>query len=166
MAMAFSSFSLAIVRYFARFARSTSGMPPTTSGADRTATRLSTASASCCLALNSESSRSGPSAAWPAKPALSSSSATGGGACSRSSCFVPWREVLALEVLADRELRGRVVVNAVDHRGNGVHAGGPRRAPSSLAGDQLEAMRAKRPDQDRLQDAMLTDGGRQFVQRT
>ena len=56
IAIAFSSLSFAIVRYLARFARSVVGIEPRSSGLRRTATSVSTASASPCLALTSESS--------------------------------------------------------------------------------------------------------------
>ena len=46
-----------------------------------------------------------------------------------------------------------------------VEAGLLRRAPAALAGDELVAVRPDRSDEDRLQDAVLADGGGQLVER-
>ena len=40
-----------------------------------------------------------------------------------------------------------------------------RRAPAALAGDQLEPRPVERADEDRLEHAMLTDGGGQLIER-
>ena len=61
-AIAFSSRSLAIVRYLARLVRSTGPMAPSTSGLRMTSRRSSTASLSCCLAATRLSSRIGSAA--------------------------------------------------------------------------------------------------------
>ena len=44
-------------------------------------------------------------------------------------------------------------------------AGEPRRAPAALAGDELVGVRAERPDEDRLEDAVLADRRGELVER-
>jgi hypothetical protein len=78
--------------------------------------------------------------------------------------LVQRRQVLALEVLDDRDLERRVVVDVLDQRGDRLEAGLPRRAPAPFAGDDLLRVRSERPDQDRLEDAMLADRGRKLVE--
>jgi hypothetical protein len=67
------------------------------------------------------------------------------------------RQVLALEVLDDRDLEGCLVVEILDERRHGLEAGLPGRAPAPLAGDELVSIRAERPDEDRLEDAVLAN---------
>ena len=78
--------------------------------------------------------------------------------------FVERGEVLALEVLDDRDLQGRVVVDLLDEGGDRREARGFRRAPAALAGDELELAVVERPDEDRLEDAVLADRRRQLVE--
>ena len=46
-----------------------------------------------------------------------------------------------------------------------VEPGLLRGAPAALAGDELVAVRAERPDEDRLEDAVLADRRRELVER-
>ena len=46
-----------------------------------------------------------------------------------------------------------------------VEAGGLRRAPAALAGDELELAVLERADEDRLEHAMLADGRGQLLER-
>ena len=78
--------------------------------------------------------------------------------------FVEWREVLALKVLDDRDLERGVVVDVLDQRRDGPESGLPGGAPAALAGDDLVGVRTERADQDRLEDAVLSDRGRQLVE--
>ena len=59
------------------------------------------------------------------------------------------RQILALEVLDDRDLQRRVVVDLLDERLDRCQAGLFRGAPAALAGDELVAVLTERPDQDR-----------------
>jgi hypothetical protein len=74
-------------------------------------------------------------------------------------------QVLSLEVLDDRNLEGRVVVELLDKGRDRREAGFLRRPPAALAGNELIAIVAERPDEYRLENAVLADGRRQFVQR-
>ena len=78
--------------------------------------------------------------------------------------FVQRSEVLTLEVLDDRDLEGRVVVELLDERRDGREAGFLRRAPAALTGDELIPVLAERSDEDRLEDAMLADRGGKLMQ--
>ena len=79
--------------------------------------------------------------------------------------FIERRDVLALEVLDDGDLERGVVVDVLDQRRDRLKAGLLRGAPPALAGDQLVAVLAGRPDEDRLEDAVLPDRGGQLVER-
>ncbi len=74
------------------------------------------------------------------------------------------REVLALQVLDDRDLQRDVVVELLDERRDGRQPGHPRRPPATLAGHQLELVRPARPDEDGLEDAVFTDRGGQLLE--
>ena len=78
--------------------------------------------------------------------------------------LVERRDVLALEVLDDRDLERGVVVDVLDDRGDRQLARDLRRAPAALARDQLEAAVVERSDEDRLQDAVLADGRRHLLE--
>ena len=73
--------------------------------------------------------------------------------------FLERREVLALEVLDDRDLERGVVVELFDESRDRDESGLLRGPPAALAGDELVAAAAERPDQDRLEDAVLTHRG-------
>ncbi len=79
--------------------------------------------------------------------------------------FIEWRDVLALEVLDDRDLERGVVVDLLDQRRDRQQAGDLGRAPAALAGDQLVAVRSDWADEDRLEDAVLADRGGELVER-
>jgi len=79
--------------------------------------------------------------------------------------FLERREVLALEVLDDRDLESGVVVDLLDEGRDRRDAGLARRSPAALAGDQLVAVVTERPDEDRLEDAVLGDRGGELTQR-
>ena len=79
--------------------------------------------------------------------------------------LVERREVLALEVLDDRDLERGVVVDLLDEGRDRLEAGGLRRAPAALAGDELELAVVERPDEDGLEDAVLADGRGKLVER-
>ena len=79
--------------------------------------------------------------------------------------FVERRQVLALEVLDDRDLEGRVVVDLLDERRDRLEPGQPRRAPAALAGDDLVGIRPERADEDRLEDAVFADRRGQLLER-
>ena len=79
--------------------------------------------------------------------------------------LVQRRQVLALEVLDDRDLHRGLVIDVLDHRWDGGEAGGLRRSPAALAGDELEPEGSDRSDENRLQDAVLLDGGGELGQR-
>jgi hypothetical protein len=51
-----------------------------------------------------------------------------------------------------------------NHRRDPIEASTLRRTPSTLAGDELEEPILEGPDNNRLNDAMLADGARQFIQ--
>ncbi len=79
--------------------------------------------------------------------------------------FLERREVLALEVLDDRDLEGGVVVQLFDEGRDRGEPAGLGRAPAPFAGDELVPTRVvDRPDEDRLQDAVLADGSRELVE--
>ncbi len=78
--------------------------------------------------------------------------------------FVERRQVLALEVLDDRDLERRVVVDLFDQGGDGLESGETRRAPATLAGHDLVGVRSERADEDRLEDAVLADRRRELVE--
>ena len=80
------------------------------------------------------------------------------------SGFIERREVLALEVLDDGDLERRVVIDLFDHGRHGLQAGPAGGPPAALAGDELVATALAGTDQDRLEDAMLADRGREVVQ--
>ena len=71
--------------------------------------------------------------------------------------FVEDRDVLALEVLDDRDLQGGLVVNVLDQGGDRDHARDLGGAPAALPGDQLVAPVVAGADEDGLEDAVLPD---------
>jgi len=77
--------------------------------------------------------------------------------------LVERRQVLALEVLDDRDLERRVVVDLLDEGRDRRVARDLRRPPAALTGDEVELVGAERPDEDGLEDAMLADRGRQLL---
>ena len=79
--------------------------------------------------------------------------------------FIEGREVFPLEVLDDGDLERRVVVDVLDDGPDLAQPGDLRGAPSTLSGDQLVATFDTRPDEDRLEDAVLRDGRGQLQQR-
>jgi hypothetical protein len=74
------------------------------------------------------------------------------------------RQVLALEVLDDRDLERGVVVDLFDQRLDRREARLLRGAPAAFAGDQLVAVLAERSDEDRLQNAVLADRIRELME--
>ncbi len=73
-------------------------------------------------------------------------------------------DVLALQVLDDRDLERGLVVELGHDGGDRLALCQARGAPAPLAGDQL-VLRAHRPHQDRLQHAVLPDGIGELGQR-
>ena len=73
-------------------------------------------------------------------------------------------EVLALDILDQRDFERFVVAELADDRRDFVQPRPLRRAPAPLAGDDLEAV-AVRADDDRLDDAARLDRGGELVQR-
>ena len=71
--------------------------------------------------------------------------------------FIEWRQVLALEVLDDRDLERRVVVDLLDQGGDRLEPGETRCAPAAFARDDLVGIRTERSDEDRLEDAVLAN---------
>ena len=67
-------------------------------------------------------------------------------------------EVLALQVLDERQLEPLLVVEVADDRRDAVQTGRRRRADAPLAGDELVAVEGLRHE-DRLEDAVLADAG-------
>ena len=61
----------------------------------------------------------------------------------------------------------RAVSSSISSTSAGIVAspGLAGRAPAALAGDELVAVLAERPDEDRLEDAVLADRRRQLVER-
>ena len=267
-AIAFSSRSLAIVRYFARLLRSMLPIAARTSGLRITSRRSSTAALSCCFATTRESSRTGSGPpGWAAQSSVSNGSGGGrrrnrgglglglvGGETSGPALdalpqlderqlvardllgqllallgildlhelirmgqgvlaqrheltdlvrrvgqpqavlevalvlaelvgkladavavvpdhpvvhrrLVERRDVLPLEVLDDRDLHRGLVVDVLDQCRDGHVARELRCPPAALARDQLEAVLANGSDEDRLEDAVLADAGRQLLER-
>jgi hypothetical protein len=78
--------------------------------------------------------------------------------------LVERREILALEVLDDRDLARRVVVDVLDERRDRFEPGHLGGTPASLAGDELEAPVAEGADEDRLEDTVLPDRRRQLLE--
>ena len=74
-------------------------------------------------------------------------------------------EVLALQILDERQLRRLAVVRLDDDGGNLGQAREPRGAPAALARDDLIIAGAEPPHGQRLQDAVLADRVRQLVER-
>lgn len=73
-------------------------------------------------------------------------------------------ELLALKVLDQRQLEHPLVGHVPPHHGRYAEQTSELcRAPASLTGDQLEAV-AGGTDDDRLKDAVLLQGGREFGQ--
>ena len=72
-------------------------------------------------------------------------------------------EVLALDVLDQRDRRRGLAVDVLDHRRDRIQPGDLRRAPAPLAGDQFEVT-ALAAHHDRLHHALGADGFRQFVE--
>ncbi len=79
--------------------------------------------------------------------------------------LVEWRDVLALQVLDDRDLERRVVVDVLDEGGDGREPGDRRGAPATLTRDQLIAVRSDGTNEDRLEHAMLADRCGQLIER-
>ena len=74
-------------------------------------------------------------------------------------------QILALEVFDHGQLHGLAVVGLNDqhrHLGQARHPGGP---PAALAGDDLIVARGQLADGQRLDNAVLTDGFGQILQR-
>jgi hypothetical protein len=69
--------------------------------------------------------------------------------------FVDRGEILALEVLDDRDLERGLVVDLFDEGGDRGQSGTLCRSPAALAGDQLVVAVGLGSDQDRLEDAVL-----------
>src|SRR4051812_46013000 len=72
-------------------------------------------------------------------------------------------EVLALDILDQRDLERLLVAEFAHDGGDFVEPGALRRAPAPLAGDDLEAMTV-RTDDDRLDDAARLDGSGELDQ--
>ena len=72
-------------------------------------------------------------------------------------------EVLALQVLDERDLELVDGIELADDRRDALEAGHARGAPAALAGDELVALDGLR-DEDRLQDAMLADARGQALE--
>ena len=72
-------------------------------------------------------------------------------------------QVPALEVLHQGQQRGAHAVHVDDNAGNLAEPGHPGCPQTALAGDQLKAP-VHLPDGQRLEDAVLPDAGRQFLQ--
>ena len=75
------------------------------------------------------------------------------------------REVLALQILDDRDLECRVVVELLHERRDRAEPGSLRRAPAALTGDELEPVAAERPHENGLQHAVLADRRGELIQR-
>ena len=79
--------------------------------------------------------------------------------------LVERRDVLALEVLDDRDLERRVVVDVLDERGDrgcpAIFDARQRRSPA-ISWNRPSSMR---PEQDRLEDAVLADGRGELIER-
>ena len=73
-------------------------------------------------------------------------------------------QILALDILDQRELGRRRIVDVADDRRDRVELRALRRAPAPLAGDDLEAV-AVGPQQDRLKHAALGDRFGELVER-
>src|SRR5436853_633346 len=72
-------------------------------------------------------------------------------------------EVLALDILDQRDFERLLVAEFADDRGNFMEPSALRRAPAPLAGDDLEAV-AVRTDDDRLDQAARLDRGGELEQ--
>jgi hypothetical protein len=70
-----------------------------------------------------------------------------------------------LEVLDDRDLQRRVVVDLLNEGGDCRDARFARGAPAALARDELVAVFAEGTDEDRLEDAVFLDRRGQLVER-
>ena len=79
-------------------------------------------------------------------------------------CFLDHVEVLALDILDDRDLQRFLVVEVADDGRNLVQPGALRRTPAPFAGDNLEIL-AVRPDNNRLDHAALAHAAGQLVER-
>ena len=73
-------------------------------------------------------------------------------------------QILALDILDQRDLGGRRIVDLADDRRDGVQPRPLRRPPAALAGDDLDSRR-RRAQQDRLQHASLGNRFGQLVER-
>jgi hypothetical protein len=73
------------------------------------------------------------------------------------------REVFALDVLDQRDLELLAVVDVELDRRDLVETSHRGRAVAALAGDDLVAVRRDRPDQDRLEHALLANARRQLL---
>ena len=73
-------------------------------------------------------------------------------------------EVLALDVLHQGEGESVALGGVADDDGHFRQAGQLGRPPASLAGDEHVAGVGRAADQDRLEDAVLTDAGRELLQ--
>src|SRR5690242_13275543 len=78
--------------------------------------------------------------------------------------FLERVQILALDILDQRQLGGRGFVELANDRGDRVQLRLLGRTPAPLAGDD-HVILAVRPEQDRLEDAALADRLRQLVER-
>jgi hypothetical protein len=78
--------------------------------------------------------------------------------------FLQGGEVLALQVLDDRDLQGDVVVQVLDERRDRGKSGDLGRPPAPLSSNELELVWAARPDEDRLEDAVLANRRGQLLE--
>ena len=73
-------------------------------------------------------------------------------------------QILALDILDQRDLKRLGIVELADDDGNLVEPGALRGTPAALAGDDLIAL-AVRPDDDRLDQPARCDRLGEFLQR-
>src|SRR6185503_18578992 len=78
--------------------------------------------------------------------------------------FLDRVQILALDVLDQRDFERLLVAEFADDGGDFVQPGALRRPPASLAGDNLETV-AMGTDDDRLDDAAGLDRGGELGQR-
>jgi len=75
-------------------------------------------------------------------------------------------EILALDILDQRNFQRLRLVEITDDRGDAVELRPLRRSPAPLARDDLIAINAGRANNDRLNDAARADAVGQLLQRT
>src|SRR5260370_38443 len=108
--------------------------------------------------MSASSRRTGASSSFSSRSAR----ALGVRNFSTRSCSLA-RGDCAREVLDEGDVERGRVVEALEDRGNGPAARQLGRAPAALAGDDLVAL-ARGTDEDRLQDAVLLDGGGELLE--